>query len=108
MKPKTNNRKKLGRCRKWKAIFGRITGADVSMSWIFSIIAKRKKGHVGEGMGRLFPMQGVQTAMQERKQDETNESCDREWATRKGSPFRSDLTTNVSIELNKKEMEQRK
>lgn len=31
------------RNRKWKAIFGRITRADVSMSWIFSIILKEHR-----------------------------------------------------------------
>jgi hypothetical protein len=58
IKTKTNNKKELERCRKWKAIFGRITGADVSMSWIFSIIVKRmEKGRWREN-GRLLPMPG--------------------------------------------------
>lgn len=34
---------------------------------------------------REWKGQGAQTAMQERKQDETNESCDRGWVTREGT-----------------------
>jgi hypothetical protein len=52
IKSKANNKKELERCRKWKAIFGRITGADVSMSWIFSIIVKSKEKGRWRGNGR--------------------------------------------------------